>query len=398
MANNEKKELKDEHAVTDSNESSMLEESSHQEPEMLVSTDEDDQTEQLVYEEKSSLAKEPTTEPEEESIDGSALVAESKKEPEITLISEDDLPEDELDKEDDTREVHSDEDEHDEHEEHHEVMPDYGELSPEKLVETAEKLLKNEPIQSLKKQFESIRSNLLKQLNAEHKEKLDHFIAEGGTEVDFEYVQPLRDSFRKVYGEYRNRRQKFYQELEDELKNNLVTKQNLIEQVKDLVNKEESIGDTFKEFNKIQQEWRNIGPVPRNDSADLYRTYHHHVENFYEYIKINKELRDLDFKKNREAKEGLMAQAELLLDKKDVSSAFKELQNLHRKWKNTGPVERENREALWEKFSEITHQLHNKREEFYVSLREKAGEMVEMKKGLIEELKKIPAAYDAHHK
>ena len=308
------------------------------------------------------------------------------------------ISDEELEKEDDTEEVHSDEDHHDEHEDHHEVMPDYAEFSTEDLVSTAEKLLKSEPVQTLKKHFEGIRTNLLKQLNSEREAKLEQFLKEGGNKIDFEFIQPIREQFRKVYGEYRNRRQKHYRELEEELKNNLKIKNELIEQIKELVNKEESIGDTFKEFNKIQQEWRNTGPVPRADSGDLYRTYHHHVENFYEYIKINKELRDLDFKKNRKVKEELIEETRGLIDMDDLPTAFKKLQELHRKWKNTGPVEREQREPLWQTFSDLTHQLHNKREEYYSQLREKAGEMVEIKKQLISKLKEIPEQYDAHHK
>ncbi len=404
MAENEKKE-KEQEQKTDpvnaegSTESSMIEEHTHQDPEMLLSAEEDTSEDKLVYEEKASLKEggKEADEPED-GVDGSALVAESEKKNAITLVSEADLSDDDLEKEDDTQEVHSDEDHHDEHEEQHEVMPDYAELSPEELVAAAAKLLKSEPIQALKKHFEGIRTSILKQLNEERKQKLEQFIKEGGTEIDFEFIQPVRENFRKIYGEYRSKRQKHFQELEAELKSNLVTKQALIEQIKELVNKEESIGDTFREFNKIQQEWRNTGPVPRNESSDLYRTYHHHVENFYEYIKINKELRDLDFKKNREQKEALIKEAEVLLEKKDVPAAFKELQQLHRKWKNVGPVERENREPLWQSFSEITHKLHEKREAYYGNLREKAGEMVEAKKGLIEELKQIPANYDAHHK
>ncbi len=391
-------ETTEEQTATDSTESSMLAEVTHEDPEMFVSADEEAPSEEPVHEEKASVKDEATAEkPDEEGIDATALVAEAEKEPATTLVTEADVSDEELEKEDDTAEVHSDEDHHDEHEEHHDVTPDYAELTPEKLLVEAEKLLKTEPIQYLKKHFEGIRTNLLKQLNDERKQKLDHFITEGGTEMDFEYNQPMRESFRKVYGEFRSRRQKFYRELEEDLQQNLKLKNELIDQIKELVNKEESIGDTFKEFNKIQQEWRNMGPVPRNNSGDLYRTYQHHVENFYEYIKINKELRDLDFKKNREAKEELIKKAQALVEQENVQDAFKQLQELHRKWKNVGPVERENREPLWQTFSEVSHKLHEKRESYYSNLREKAGEMVEAKKELIEELKKMPQQYEAHH-
>ncbi|MGB0178350.1 MAG: DUF349 domain-containing protein, partial [Owenweeksia sp.] len=160
--------------------------------------------------------------------------------------------------------------------------------------------------------------------------------------------------------------------------------------IKEIVTKDESIGDTFKEFNAIQQEWRNTGPVPRGESADLWRTYHHHVENFYEYIKINKELRDLDFKKNHEKKEALINKAEELAGLEDVRQAFGELQKLHKQWKNAGPVEREHREPMWERFSNATKKLHERREEYYESLKEKRDELIEQKKQLVQRLNDYP--------
>ena len=327
-------------------------------------------------------------------LEAEAQVEEAEKDDSEVIVSDE-----EMEQEDDTEEVHSDEDEHDEHAHHELEMPDYGEFSPEKLLEAADKLLKNEPIQKIKDHFDAIRRNLLKQLNEERQHKLEEFVAGGGAEIDFEYIQPLREKFRTIFSDYRSRRQSYYKDLEEKLNTNLKTKLELIEKIKEIVTKDESIGDTFKEFNQIQQEWRNTGPVPRNESADLWRTYHHHVENFYEYIKINKELRDLDFKKNREAKEKLITQAEALSEKENISEAFKELQQLHKKWKNEGPVERENREPMWERFSEATKKLHEKREEHYASLREKASELVDEKKKLVEQLLNVDYSHiKSHHK
>ncbi len=324
-------------------------------------------------------------------------VAESSETPkvhpakaEVESATEVDATDEEMEAEDDTAEVHSDEDEHDEHEVHELVLPDYSHYEGEALVAEAEKLLKSEPIQKLKNHFDEIRKSLLKQLNDERKSQLDAFIEQGGVEMDFEYIQPLREKFRSIFSDYRNRRQKHYKELQDTLENNLRIKLALIEKIKEIVTKDESIGDTFKEFNALQQEWRNTGPVPRNDSNDLWRTYHHHVENFYEFIKINKELRDLDFKKNKEAKEALIVKAEALAEIERISDAFKTLQGLHKQWKNIGPVERELREPLWEKFSEVTKTLHDKREAHFEELREKATELIEKKRALIAEVK----AYD----
>lgn len=375
-------------------EESMVAESNKEETVVEVSTDETiaDSGEPEFKEEAAAVTAEKDSDSGD--LEAEAQVAESEKDDTEVIVSDE-----EMEKEDDTEEVHSDEDEHDEHAHHELEMPDYGEFTPEKLVAAAESLLKNEPIQKIKDHFDAIRRNLLKQLNEERQHKLEEFVAGGGVEMDFEYIQPLREKFRSIFSDYRNRRQSYYKDLEDKLNNNLKTKLELIEKIKEIVTKDESIGDTFKEFNQIQQEWRNTGPVPRTESADLWRTYHHHVENFYEYIKINKELRDLDFKKNREAKEKLIAQAEALLEKENISDAFKELQQLHKKWKNEGPVEREHREPMWERFSEATKKLHDKREEHYASLREKAGVLIENKKMLVDKLMDVDYSHiNSHHK
>lgn len=378
-------------------EDSLVAEHEHRDPEMEVSTDDERPTGEPDFSQKEK-ASAPAPKKARENLDEDALVEESAKPETPTLVMAEELTDEELEGEDQEEAVHSDEDEQDEHHAHHLELPDYAHFEPEKLVHESEKLLKNEPVQHLREHFDAIRKSLLKQLNEERQHKLEAFVEEGGDEIDFEYVQPLRESFRKIYSQYRQKRQKYYQELRDALDTNLRIKQDLIEQLKELVNKEESIGDTFKEFNAIQQEWRNTGPVPRSASGDLWRTYHHHVENFYEYIKINKELRDLDFRKNREVKEDLIEKAKSLLEREDVPEAFRELQTLHRKWKNTGPVERTMREPLWEQFSDITRQIHHRREEFYEDLRKKAAGRIDEKKKLIAEVEALPLEnYQKHH-
>lgn len=392
-------------STSESNEESIVEESmisedDKQDADVVVSSDEEIKSTEPAFEEKrdkQNVLSAPTEHRGAEgdtTIEGEALVGESVKAETEMIISDEDL-----EKEDDIEEVHSDDDEHDEHEHHELELPDYAEYTPEAMVADAEKLLKNESIQKLKAHFEAIRKNVLKQLNEERQKKLEEFLEGGGVEMDFQYIQPIREKFRNIYAEYKSKRQRHYRDLQDTLEANLKTKLSLIEQIKELVNKDESIGDTFKDFNAIQQEWRNTGPVPRQESNDLWRTYHHHVENFYEYIKINKELRDLDFKKNLDAKEDLIKKAEALLEKDSIKDAFKELQDYHKKWKNIGPVDREHREPMWERFSDITKKLHDKREEHYSLLREKASELIEEKKKLVTKLKELDfSGINSHNK
>lgn len=371
-------------------EESLLEETKHEDPEMLISTDEEVKSGEPEYTSEQASVKEASTSSTEsqDSLDEDAMVTERDREETKTMLSDRDVVSDEdLEKEDSEEDIHSDEDEHhDEHAGHELEMPDYAEYSPQALVQEAEKLLKNEHIQQIRDHFESIRRSLMKQLNEERQQKLQDFLEQGGVEIDFQYIQPMREKFRGLFSDYRKKRQAFNKQRQEELQNNLSIKLELIEQIKELVNKDESIGDTFKEFNAIQQQWRNTGAVPRPESADLYRNYHHHVENFYEYIKINKELRDLDFRKNREAKEELIKEAEKLVDGEFKPEAFKQLQELHKKWKNLGPVERENREPMWQRFSEVTKKIHEKRETYYASMREKADELLETKRQLIKRI------------
>jgi len=349
-------------------------------------------------EKESPKAEEESPKPEEESSkageESSKAEEESSKEAEAKPAS---LPShDDLETEDDTREIESDEDHEEEHPDEME-MPDYASFSSEDLISSAEKLVKEQPIQKIKEHIEGIRKYLLKHLNEERSGKLAEFIEAGGVEMDFEFIQPLREKFRPIFQEYRAKRKAHYDELSAKLDANLFTKTNLIEKLKEIVTKEESIGDTFKEFNHIQEEWRSTGPVPRNKSNDLWRTYHFHVENFYEFININKELRDLDYKKNKEAKQNLILQAKEILSLNNLKDAFGKLQKLHKEWRRTGPVEPDSREPLWEEFSDVTKKFHEKREEYYQKSREKSKVLLVDKRLLVEKIKAIPHNFTRHH-
>lgn len=331
---------------------------------------------------------ETTPKPEEESKE---LKSETNSEEKVEAESSDsEMSDEDLEKEDTEEEVESDEEEHEHKVDEELILPDYDHFSPEKLIEDAERLLKGEAIHKIKGHFDLIRKNLLDHVNDERKEKLAEFLEGGGVEMDFEFIQPLRQKFKSIYGEYRNKRQAYYQELEDKLQNNLKVKLEIIEKIKEIVQKDESIGDTFKEFNNLQQDWRNTGPVPRNESNDLWKTYHHHVENFYEFIKINKELRDLDFKKNQQSKNELIGKVEALAEENDIKKAFTILQDLHKKWKRVGPVEREDREPMWERFSAATKKLHDKREEYYEGLKAQNEELLEEKRVLVNKIAEFP--------
>ncbi|MDR0982093.1 MAG: DUF349 domain-containing protein [Culturomica sp.] len=181
-------------------------------------------------------------------------------------------------------------------------------------------------------------------------------------------------------------------ELEAERELNLQKKLQLIEELKELVGKEESLNKTFQDFNEIQEKWRNIGQVPQGSVNDLWENYHHHVENFYNYIKINKELRDLDLKKNLDDKTLLCVEAEKLLDNKDTSDAFRQLQILHARWKEIGPVHKEYKDNLWERFKAVTDNINNRFHQFSDSLKKEQESNLKVKEELCEKAETIANA------
>ena len=241
-------------------------------------------------------------------------------------------------------------------------LPDFVAMGTEELVKLAEKLVKEKEIAGLRPYFDGIRPVLESRFDALYKENLELFIEQGGNAIDFRFSNPLRDDFRRIFNQYRKERRSYYHLLERELESNLHKKERLIEELKELLQKEESIADSFKELRSIQERWKEIGPVPKNESDNLWRTYHFHLDNFYDYVRLNENLLDLDFQKNKEAKEKLIHEAEELDKLDSIREAMARLQDLHKRWKFTGPVQRELREPYWQRFNEATHRIHEKRD------------------------------------
>ena len=144
----------------------------------------------------------------------------------------------------------------------------------------------------------------------------------------------------------------FRSSLEEVKQANLQVKLRIIEELKELVDSDETLNHTFTKFRELQQRWKETGIVPQQHMKDIWETYNLHVENFYNFIKINKELRDLDLKKNYEQKTALCEAAEALVEEPSIVEAFHKLQKLHDEWRETGPVANEYKETVWERFKE----------------------------------------------
>jgi hypothetical protein len=287
----------------------------------------------------------------------------------------------------------------DNHHRHRIPILDYHAMSLENLVGELQKLVKNEKIQAIKKHVDGIKHEFDLKFQEFIEHKKEDFVSHGGNEIDFRYNSVSKRQFNEVYSEYREKRNQYYKNLESSLKENLVNRLGIIEELKSLVNVEEDINTTYKHFKDVQERWRNAGPVPRNNYNDVWRTYHHHIEIFYDFLHINRELRDLDFKHNLEEKQKLVLRAEALEKEEDLNKAFRELQTLHKIWKeDIGPVDKEHREEIWERFSNATKVLHHRRQEYYKDLDKIHEKNLEKKIEIIESIKNISAQVADNHR
>lgn len=252
-------------------------------------------------------------------------------------------------------------------------MLEYETMSMEALVEEFDKLLGNSKISAVKNHLEEIRKEFNLKYNEFIDEKKEEYAAEhDGDTTDFEYHLPLKHKFDHLLSEYKDKRNTYYRALENKLTTNLNNRLQIIEELKNLINPETNIPDLFKQFNEIRERWRVAGPIPKDKYNHVWNNYHFHVENFYDYLHLDREARDVDFKHNLEQKQKVIARAKELLSETDLNRVFRELQLLHKLWKEElGPVSREHREEIWNEFSTITKQIHDKREAFYQQQRAK---------------------------
>lgn len=275
---------------------------------------------------------------------------------------------------------------------------DYHAMSMEDLVEEFEKLVNQHKVQAIKSHVENLKSEFNQKFNQLIELKKEEFIANGGNAIDFHFSLPAKSKFNRVYGDYREKRNAYYKNLEKSLNENLANRLGLIEELKGLLNVEENINSTYKHFKEIQENWRNAGPIPKVEYNNVWRTYHHHVERFYDFLHLNRDLRDLDFKHNLEEKQKIVAKAQELANANDPMQAFRQLQTLHKIWKEEiGPVAKEHREEVWNQFSEATKIVHDKRQEYFKTLDERYQGNLEVKQEIIAKIKAISEQNYASH-
>lgn len=287
----------------------------------------------------------------------------------------------------------AEENEDDSVKEKHEIeMLEYDALSMEELTDELEKLVTNEKVMAIKDHAEGIRKAFSDKYQHFIDEKREEFNAQNNEEgVEFEYHFPLKNKFDSIFNTYKTNKSKHFKQLQNNLEHNFAVREALIEELKQLIDSgDSSIGDMFKKANDIRDRWKNAGAIPRDKYNILWNNYHFHMERFYDVIHLDKEARDLDLKNNLEQKQQIITKATALLNEEDVMKAFRELQLLHRVWKEEiGPVDREHREVIWNEFSEITKQMHDKREALYALARGKETENLALKNEIIVQIEAL---------
>ena len=263
---------------------------------------------------------------------------------------------------------------------------DYSANTKAELV-AALKLLINKEVDAVKDEVELIKQLFYKKTKAEIEELKKAFVENGNEETEFLAPKDeLEESFKALLNEFRAKKASVMAQLEKEKETNLLQKQHLLGQMKVLVDSNDDVSTHINEFRALQQKWKTIGQVPASASTDLWKQYNLYQESFWDLIKINNELREYDFKKNLELKTTLCVAAEKLASETDVISAFQQLQKLHEEWHDLGPVAREIREQVWNRFKEASTAINKKHQSYFDTIRKLEDENFETKNALCEKI------------
>ena len=270
------------------------------------------------------------------------------------------------------------------------LKKDYHAMSKDELVAEMEKLVNHEKIQAIKEHIDEIKAEFNEKFDDDFDEKKEAFLADGGNIIDFHYSTPVKKLFNSVYFDYKEKRNHYFHQLKQDLNKNLNLRLQIIEELKGLLDVEENINTTYKYFKDLQERWRTAGSIPRDKYNTVWNTYHHHVENFYDFLHLNREFRDMDFKHNLEQKLKIIDRAEELTLENDTNRALRELQMLHKMWKEElGPVAKEFREEIWTRFSDATKKIHDLRQAYYDQLDQEYEKNFELKQEICSKLKTL---------
>lgn len=266
----------------------------------------------------------------------------------------------------------------------------YDDLNKQELVDLLEDVVQESDFAQVKSQVAKINTAIRKIVKEDHEKERHEFVSNGGNEDEFTPSEdPLDIRFREAFNHYKQHKAKHSEEVEKDKGVNLQRKLDLLEVLKDLINSEETLKKTYDEFKNLQDAWKEIGMVPATELRNLWQNYHFLVEKFFDKVRINKELRDLDMKKNLELKLELCEKAEELLMEKSIIKSFKLLQLYHEKWREVGPVPSDVKEDIWERFKGASDKINQRRKDHYKELQGQQQSNLDAKKALVEKLDEV---------
>ncbi len=277
----------------------------------------------------------------------------------------------------------------DEHEDHEDELPDYTNFDKSQLVEAIKEISHSDNFKRADKILSEIKPVFDEIHDAEKKEALDKFLAEGGEEADFSMKhEELTDRFEANLQLYKDRRRKYYKEQEKQKDDNLKKKEEILDRLRELVDGEETITG-LNVIKELQKEWKSVGQVPGNQAKTLWANYNALLDRYYDQRSILYELKELDRRKNLEAKKELCEKAEALSETNDVPFAIKTLNDLHEEYKHIGPVPKDDQEPLWQRFKAASDAIYDKRKDYLKDLKEIQDVNLEKKQAIIDKIKPI---------
>ncbi len=271
-----------------------------------------------------------------------------------------------------------------------EVEIDFEQLNKQELVEMLEEVVEEKDINKIKNKIGKIKTAFHHRNKEEIDKAREAFITEGGNKDDFKHSEdPLEKRFNAAFGKYRYNKAKNAEDVEKQKLENLQVKFSILEELKALINSEETLKKTYDEFRHLQDRWKEIGMVPAGELNNLWQNYHFLVEMFFDKVRINKELRDLDLKKNLEKKIQICEKAEELLLENSLIRSFKLLQKYHDEWREVGPVPLDKKDELWDRFKAATDKINERRREYYKDIQEEQERNYEAKLGLCDKVEEV---------
>ncbi|HBX62570.1 MAG TPA: DUF349 domain-containing protein [Flavobacteriaceae bacterium] len=268
---------------------------------------------------------------------------------------------------------------------------DYETFSFDVLINEAKNLLSKYDVQEIREHFNQIRDAFKTKLEEDEAAKKEAFLSEGGDELDFKYETSFRAKFNAVYNDFKNQLAVFHKENEKKESDNLKERLEIIDELKALYQEpSDSSAAMFKKFRELKTRWHNAGRIPSKNAENVFKNYFFHLDNFYTYLDMNKELQTLDYAHNLEVRQSIIKRAEELIGEQNVQKALNELQYLHRLWKEEAvPVQEDLREPTWQKFKELTNKIHDRKGELNEKIKQEQKDNLEKKNQIIARIKEI---------